>query len=58
MARCSLETTPKLAATSAFFLQLAGIFTIKEIKGSAVDIRAIGGRVNKLCLELLRENAE
>lgn len=40
-----------------FFLPLAGISTIKEIKDSAVDIRATG-RLNKLYLELLKENPE
>ena len=38
-----------------FFLPLAGISTIKEIKDNAIDIRATG-RLNKLYVELLREN--
>lgn len=46
---------PKFAGHFGFFLPLAGISTIKEIKDSAVDIRATG-RLNKLYLELLREN--
>jgi hypothetical protein len=38
-----------------FFLPLAGISTIKEIKDNPIDIRATG-RLNKLYVELLREN--
>lgn len=38
-----------------FFLPLAGISTIKEIKDNPVDVRATG-RLNKLYVELLREN--
>ena len=37
-----------------FFLPLAGISTIKEIKDNPVDVRATG-RLNKLYVELLRE---
>ncbi|USS55425.1 DNA methyltransferase [Pseudomonas kermanshahensis] len=40
-----------------FFLTLAGISTIKEIKDNPIDIRATG-RLNKLYVELLRENPE
>jgi len=40
-----------------FFLPLAGISTIKEIKDNPIDVRATG-RLNKLYVELLRENAE
>lgn len=40
-----------------FFLALAGISTIKEIKDSAIDVRATG-RLNKLYVELLRENKD
>lgn len=40
-----------------FFLPLAGISTIKEIKDNPIDIRATG-RLNKLYVELLRENPE
>jgi hypothetical protein len=40
-----------------FFLPLAGISTIKEIKDNPIDVRATG-RLNKLYIELLRENAE
>lgn len=38
-----------------FFLPLAGISTIKEIKDNPIDVRATG-RLNKLYIELLREN--
>src|SRR5665647_1313919 len=38
-----------------FFLPLAGISTIKEIKENPIDVRATG-RLNKLYVELLREN--
>lgn len=38
-----------------FFLPLAGISTIKEIKDNPIDVRATG-RLNKLYVELLREN--
>jgi hypothetical protein len=37
------------------FLPLAGISTIKEIKDNPIDVRATG-RLNKLYVELLREN--
>jgi hypothetical protein len=40
-----------------FFLPLAGISTIKEIKDNPVDVRATG-RLNKLYVELLKENPE
>lgn len=39
-----------------FFLPLAGISTIKEIKENPIDVRATG-RLNKLYVELLRENS-
>ena len=38
-----------------FFLPLAGISTIKEIKDNPIDIRATG-RLNKLYVQLLKEN--
>jgi hypothetical protein len=41
----------------AFFLPLAGISTIKEIKDNPIDVRATG-RLNKLYVELLREDAD
>ena len=40
-----------------FFLGLAGISTIKEIKDNPIDIRATG-RLNKLYVELLKENPD
>ncbi len=40
-----------------FFLPLAGISTIKEIKDNPVDVRATG-RLNKIYVELLRENPD
>jgi hypothetical protein len=40
-----------------FFLPLAGISTIKEIKDNPIDVRATG-RLNKLYVELLRENSD
>ncbi len=39
------------------FLPLAGISTIKEIKDNPIDVRATG-RLNKLYVELLRQNPE
>ena len=40
-----------------FFLPLAGISTIKEIKDNPIDVRATG-RLNKLYVELLRDNPD
>ena len=40
-----------------FFLPLAGITTVREIRESAFDIRATS-RLNKLYVELLRENPD
>jgi hypothetical protein len=40
-----------------FFLPLAGISTIKEINDNPIDVRATG-RLNKLYVELLRENPD
>ena len=40
-----------------FFLPLAGITTVKQIRESAFDIKATG-RLNKLYVELLKDNAE
>ena len=40
-----------------FFLPLAGISTIKEIKDNPIDVRATG-RLNKLYIELLKDNPE
>ena len=47
----------KFANHFGFFLPLAGISTIQEIKDNPVDIRATG-RLNKLYIELLRENPD
>jgi hypothetical protein len=46
-----------LAEHFGFFLPLAGISTIKEIKDNPIDIRATA-RLNKLYLELLKENPD
>ncbi|MBX3140315.1 MAG: class I SAM-dependent DNA methyltransferase [Trueperaceae bacterium] len=40
-----------------FFLPLAGISTVKEIRESSFDIKATG-RLNRLYLELLKDNPE
>lgn len=40
-----------------FFLPLAGISTVQEIKDNPIDVRATG-RLNKLYVELLRENPD
>ena len=40
-----------------FFLPMAGISTIKEIKDNPIDVRATG-RLNKLYVELLKDNPE
>jgi hypothetical protein len=45
------------ASHFGFFLPLAGISTIKEIKDNPIDVRATG-RLNKLYVELLKENPE
>jgi hypothetical protein len=51
---CAFEDFPN---HFGFLLPLAGISTIKEIKDNPVDIRATG-RLNKLYVELLRENQD
>lgn len=48
---------PDFSNHFGFFLPLAGISTIKEIKDNPVDVRATG-RLNKLYVELLRENPD
>jgi hypothetical protein len=40
-----------------FFLPLAGITTVKQIRENAFDIKATG-RLNRLYIELLRENSD
>ena len=46
---------PQVPDHFGFFLPLAGISTIREIKDNPIDVRATG-RLNKLYIELLREN--
>ncbi len=48
---------PDFARHFGFFLPLAGISTIKEIRENPIDVRATG-RLNKLYVELLKENPE
>jgi hypothetical protein len=48
---------PAFADHFGFFLPLAGISTLKEIKDNPIDVRATG-RLNKLYVELLRENPD
>lgn len=51
------STYADLAEHFGFFLPLAGISTVKEIKNNPIDVKATG-RLNKLYVELLRENPE
>ncbi len=46
-----------LAQYFGFFLPLAGIASIQEIKNNPIDVRATG-RLNKLYVELLKDNPE
>ena len=46
-----------IAGHFGFFLPLAGISTIKEIRDNPIDVRATS-RLNKLYVELLRENPD
>lgn len=46
---------PKFADHFGFFLPLAGISTVKQIKNNPIDIKATG-RLNKLYIELLKDN--
>lgn len=48
---------PNFPEHLGFLLPLAGISTIKEIKDNPIDVRATG-RLNKLYVELLRENPD
>lgn len=48
---------PDFANHFGFFLPLAGISTLQEIKDNPIDVRATG-RLNKLFVELLRENPQ
>lgn len=47
----------ELADHFGFFLGLAGISTVKEIKNNPIDVQATG-RLNRLYMELLKENAD
>ena len=47
----------RLGDQLGFFLPLAGISTVKEIKDNPIDVKATG-RLNKLYVELLRTNPE
>lgn len=51
---CAWEDLPN---HFGYFLPLAGITTVKQIKESSFDIRATG-RLNKLYIELLKDNPE
>ena len=46
---------PDFAEHFGFFLPLAGITTVKQIRESAFDVKATG-RLNRLYVELLKEN--
>jgi hypothetical protein len=48
---------PRFADHFAFFLSLAGISTVKEIKENPIDVKATG-RLNKLYVELLKNNPD
>jgi hypothetical protein len=50
-------TYPEFPNHFGFFLPLAGISTIKQITENPIDVRATG-RLNKLYVELLRENPD
>ncbi len=51
---CTYEDLPK---NFGFFLPLAGITTVAEIKNNAIDIKATG-RLDKLYVELLKQNPD
>ena len=48
---------PAFADQFGFFLPLAGISTVRQIKDNPVDIKATG-RLNKLYVELLKDNPD
>lgn len=48
---------PEFADHFGFFLPLAGITTVRQIRESSFDIRATG-RLNKLYVELLKDNPD
>jgi len=49
--------SPALARIFTIFLPLAGITTIRQIRENSFDIKATG-RLNRLYIELLRENPD
>lgn len=51
---CDFSTFPEFFG---FFLPLAGISTVKQIRESSFDIKATG-RLNRLYIELLKDNPE
>ena len=51
---CTFKDLPK---NFGFFLPLAGITTVAEIKNNAIDIKATG-RLDKLYVELLKQNPD
>ena len=48
---------PDFAKFVGFFLPLAGISTVAQVKNNPIDIKATG-RLNKLYVELLKENPD
>ncbi|MBI78216.1 MAG: lactate dehydrogenase [Rhodospirillaceae bacterium] len=50
-------TYPDIADHFGFFLALAGISMVREIRDNAIDIKATG-RLNRLYIELLKENED
>ena len=50
-------TYPEVADHFGFFLALAGISTVREIRDNAIDIKATA-RLNKLYIELLKQNED
>jgi hypothetical protein len=54
---CLSADFAELATHFAFFLPLAGISTVREIKENPIDVRATG-RLNKLYVELLKHNED
>jgi len=48
---------PRFPDHFGFFLALAGISTVREIRNNAIDIKATG-RLNRLYVELLKNNEE
>ena len=48
---------PAVADKFGFFLPLAGISTVRQIKNNPIDVKATG-RLNKLYVELLKDNPD